>query len=282
MGGLQREFHGLHYAHGRDRAQACTEGAVAMRKILLAFLFLAFTATAWATALVQQDVESASSKASEISFSLASNTTSGNVLLAVVSYSYYGEARTVTPPDGNWTEVFNQAHNNAALTAFWRVAPSAVGNYTFDVSGSNEWVCGFLQEFSGVNTTTPIYANVTGTGASDSAVIDIGNVTGIDGASAVAYVATDTGRSGALSLDSVSSGWTEAQTAEADYHQGYWAYKNSTLVGAEEVTCVFTFNGNTGSSVGVIMVLLNATSAPNETYYSGRGIGRGILRGVCR
>lgn len=189
-----------------------------------------------------------------VPFTLNTQPTVGNLLLAFVGSSDYSENRTVSAPDGTWTKIEDQTNGNVQLTVWWKIVQGGDGTgYTFNISGSTEWMSGVLYEIQGADTTTPINQSSSTIGSQTSPAI----TPTVLGTLALAALETDDGSVGGITLTNVSAGWTSDHVARPQYHTTYGASRNSTTTSTStSIFNVWTLSGS-ATSPAAATVLIN-------------------------
>ena len=93
-----------------------------------------------------------------IPFVLTSSAIVGNILLAFTQANQFGQTRNTTPPDSSWHNIDTIKYiNYIGMDVWWKLVVDGDGaNYTFNVSGTNEYRSGILYELRDIDTESPI------------------------------------------------------------------------------------------------------------------------------
>lgn len=222
---------------------------------LLLVLLSAFHAIA-APAIVQSAKAQPGGTGTAVNFS-PSATVVGNVLVACIQNSEFGSNRTVSAPDGTWTNFRDTTQNNVQMTVWWKHVTGSASAYNFSVSGTGEWHSGVLWEVSGVSTSAPINASASDSfGSPGQTAMTTTNATPtVLGTLALACVATD----GAQALLSVSGGWTISQEARPSFHGTYGASRDALT--SDTVTAINNTFTVTSAEIHVRATILLEPSA---------------------
>jgi len=183
----------------------------------------------------------------------------GNILVAFTAYSLYGDgSRTVSAPDGTWTQIDNASLSNDALTTWWHpVSSGAVGKvYTFTISGSfADWESGTIYEIAGVNISAPINQHGIIVSASSSSVTTPTVTPTVLGTLPLAGITTDSGSNAGISVSSQSVGWTLDQSATPQYHSTFSSHHSLTTDTVSALSNTFNLNTTSGGGVQAIILL---------------------------
>jgi len=204
---------------------------------------------------------------STIVLTLNTAPTPGNILVAFTAYSLYANGgRTLTAPDGTWTQIDNLTLANDALTTWWHpVVAGAVGTaYTWTINGTpSDWESGTIYEIAGANFTTPINQHAITSSASTSSPATPTVTPTILGTLPLSGITTDAGSNAGISVSSQSANWTLDQSAVPQYHAAFSSHYSLTT---DYVTAISnTFNLNTPSTGGVQAIILIAPSSVTDS-----------------
>jgi len=195
-----------------------------------------------------------------IPFSLSDSPEIGNVLITFLGVNQYLQSRTPTPPDDTWNLIHNSAYLQAGLYAYWKVVKQGDGqNYTFSISGTNEYHSGVIYEIGGCETENPIDKQSVVTRATAISAATNSVTPSINGTLPLSAVVTVVGQTNGTTVNSLSSGWSAGPNGYSTWEATWSAKKGLTTDTVTSISNTFTFNIATMGAVASILLI-----APKE------------------
>ena len=199
------------------------------------------------------------STGNSIPFVLGSTPTPGNILIAFTSFSQYGGSRTCSPPSGAWTSITSVTEVNDSITAWWYLVQSGDGkDWTFNISGSNEWQSGVIYEIAGADPNNPIDKEATQQYSGAGSFLSASVTPSIIGDLALYGLTTDGGYT--TPPPTITSGWTVDQFADpnggAGYHTTAGAHQNAlTTDTSTPISTTYHFDGFASNGASIILLV---------------------------
>jgi hypothetical protein len=218
-----------------------------------------------AVALVQTAKYTGTASQTNMTFTLGSTPTVGNLLLFIPCY-YTGDDPVLTP--SGWTlQGTNYEPNQAGVSVFTRIVQSGDGtSWNLNVMSSADQNSGFLLEVSGQASTSFINKQGNSTAAGTPSSLASASVTPsvLNCLAIAAFLNTGSGGTDAATF---SAGWTKEQAAESTFQPAWLASRNALTSDTTTAisTTISSMNGGGLDASSVILLIAPGSSAVNAT-----------------